>query len=69
MLIFSSPELKAVVCLLDFYIFDFSRTTGPILTKLRTNHPWGEGIRIIQNEGQRPCLRGNNSKTVKYTEH
>jgi hypothetical protein len=42
---FSSPELKAqvsysdrflsVVCLLDFYIFDFfSRTAGPIVTKL-----------------------------------
>jgi hypothetical protein len=29
----------------NFYIFDFfSRTTGPILTKLGTNHPWGEGI-------------------------
>jgi hypothetical protein len=47
---FSSPELKAhvslsdrplsVVCLLDFYIFDFlSRTTGPISTKVSTNHP------------------------------
>jgi hypothetical protein len=22
----------------------FSRTTGPILTKLSTNHPWREGI-------------------------
>jgi hypothetical protein len=21
----------------------FSRTTGPILTRLGTNHPWGEG--------------------------
>jgi hypothetical protein len=29
----------------NFYIFDFfSRTTGPILTRLGTNHPWGEGI-------------------------
>ena len=29
----------------NFYIFDFfSRTAGPILTKLGTNHPWGEGI-------------------------
>jgi hypothetical protein len=26
----------------NFYIFDFfSRTTGPILTRLGTNHPWG----------------------------
>jgi hypothetical protein len=22
----------------------FSRTTGPILTRLGTNHPWGKGI-------------------------
>jgi hypothetical protein len=48
---FSSPELKAqvsffdrqlfVVCLLDFYIyiFDFSKTAGPILAKVGTNHP------------------------------
>jgi hypothetical protein len=55
--LFSSPELKAQVSYSDrllsvvrlsvypsvnFYIFDFfSRTTGPILTKLCTNHPWG----------------------------
>jgi hypothetical protein len=53
--LFSSPELKAQVSYSDrplsvirlsirlsvnFYIFDFfSRTTGPILTKLGTNHP------------------------------
>jgi hypothetical protein len=47
---FSSPELKAqvsysdrllsVICLLDFYIFDFfSRTAGPIVTKVGTNDP------------------------------
>jgi hypothetical protein len=48
-LIFSSPELKAQVSYSDrplsvvrlsvnFYIFDFfSRTTGPILTRLGTN--------------------------------
>jgi uncharacterized membrane protein YphA (DoxX/SURF4 family) len=54
-IVFSSPELKAQVSYSDrllsvvrlpvrlsvnFYIFDFfSRTTGPILTKLGTNHP------------------------------
>jgi hypothetical protein len=53
----SSSELKAQVsfsdrplsvclsvCLsVNFYFFDFfSRTTGPILTKLDTNHPWGD---------------------------
>jgi hypothetical protein len=61
--IFSSPELKAQVSYLDhllsiirlsvnFYIFDFfSRTTGPILTRLATNHPLGEGIQVCLNEG------------------
>jgi hypothetical protein len=56
--IFSSPELKAQVSysgrpsvckLLNFNFF--SRTTGPILTKLGTNHPWGEGILIVQMKG------------------
>jgi hypothetical protein len=48
--VFSSPELKdrvsfsdrplSVVRPPDFYIFDFfSRTAGPILTKVGTNHP------------------------------
>jgi hypothetical protein len=61
-LIFSSPELKAQVsfsdrllsfvglsvCLLNIYIFDFFRTTGPILTRLGTKHPWAKGIQIVQ---------------------
>jgi hypothetical protein len=35
-----------------FYIFDFfSRTTGPILTKLGTNHPWGRGFKSLQING------------------
>jgi hypothetical protein len=62
--LFSSPELKAQVSFSDhrlsvvrlsvypsvnFYIFDFfSRTTGPILTRLGTNHPWGRGIKFVQ---------------------
>jgi hypothetical protein len=78
---FSSPELKAQVsfsdCLLsgvrlsvrryvNFYIFDFfSRTTGPILTKLITNHPWGKGIQVCSNEGEYPSPRGDNGKRVK----
>jgi hypothetical protein len=53
LLLFSSPELKAQVnfsdrplsvvclsvrpCVLDFYVFDFSWTAGPILTKIGTN--------------------------------
>jgi hypothetical protein len=55
------------VCLsVNFYIFDFfSRTTGPNLTKLGTNHRWGEGIQVCSNEGDCPSPRGDNSKTIK----
>jgi hypothetical protein len=28
----------------------FSRTTGPILTKLNLNYPWGTGIQFSSNE-------------------
>jgi hypothetical protein len=50
----------------NFYIFDFfSRTTGPILTKLGTYHPWGEGILNCSNEGDCPSPRGDNHKRVK----
>jgi hypothetical protein len=43
----------------------FSRTTGPILTRLGINYPWGEGIQVYSNEGDCPCPRGDNSKRVK----
>jgi hypothetical protein len=49
---YSDRLLPSSVCLsvrlaVNFYIFDFfSRTSGPILTKLGTNHPWGEGIQF-----------------------
>jgi hypothetical protein len=50
----------------NFYIFNFfSRTTGPILTRLGTNHPWGKGIQVCSNEGRHLSLRGDNSKRVK----
>jgi hypothetical protein len=29
----------------------FSRTTGPILTLLGTNHPWGRGFKFVQMKG------------------
>jgi hypothetical protein len=77
----SSPELKAqvsyfdrllsvvrlFVCLsVNIYTFDFfSRTGGPILTKLGTNYSWGKGIHISSNEGDCPSPRGYNSKRVK----
>jgi hypothetical protein len=78
--VFSSPELKAQVSFSDrllsvvllsvrlsvnFYIFNFSRTTGPILTRLGTNHPWVKGIQVCTKEGDSPSPRGNNSKRVK----
>jgi hypothetical protein len=37
----------------------------PILTRLGTNHPWGEGIQVCSNEGECPSPRGDNSKRVK----
>jgi hypothetical protein len=43
----------------------FSRTTGPILTKLLTNHPWGKGIQVCSNEWGSPSSRGDNSERIK----
>jgi hypothetical protein len=36
-----------------------------ILTKLGTNHPWGEGILNCSNKGDCPFPRGDNHKRVK----
>jgi hypothetical protein len=36
----------------------FSRTTGPILTRLGTNHPWGKWIQVCSNEGDCALLQG-----------
>jgi hypothetical protein len=50
----------------NFYIFDlFSRTTGPILIRLGTNHPWVKGIQVCSKEEDSPSPRGDNSETVK----
>ena len=50
----------------NFYIFDFfSRTAGPILTRLGTNHPWVKGIQVCSNEKDIPSPRGDNHKRVK----
>jgi hypothetical protein len=43
----------------------FSRTTGPILTRLGTNHPWVKGIPVCSKKGVSPSPRGNNSERVK----
>jgi hypothetical protein len=45
-----------------FYIFNFSRTTGPILARLGTNHPWVKEIRGCPNEEDSPSARGDNRK-------
>jgi hypothetical protein len=59
-------SVRPSVCLsVNFYIFDFSRSTGPILTRLGTNDPWAEGILNCSNEGDCPSPRGDNSKRVK----
>jgi hypothetical protein len=74
--IFSSPELKwafliarrpsvrpSVCPSVNFYIFDFfSRTTGPILTRLGTNHSWVKGIQVCSNKGPGRLQRGDNHK-------
>jgi hypothetical protein len=58
--------LPVVRLSVNFYILDFfSRTTRSILTRLDTNHPWGEGIQVCSNEGEYPSPRGDNSKKVK----
>jgi hypothetical protein len=43
----------------------FSRTTGPILTRLGTNHPWRERIQVSLKEGDCLFPRGDNSERVK----
>jgi hypothetical protein len=48
----------------SFKIF-FSRTTGPILTRLGSNHHWRERIQVSLKEGDSPSLRGDNSERVK----
>ena len=32
----------------------FSRTAGPISTKLGTKHPWVRGIQVYSNQGPLP---------------
>jgi hypothetical protein len=47
----------SVLLSVKFYVYDISRTTGPISTRLGTNHPWEEGIQVCSNEGK-PPLKG-----------
>jgi hypothetical protein len=61
------PSVCPSVCTsVNFYIFDFfSRTVGPILTRLNTNHPWVKGIQVCSKEGDIPSPRGDNRERVK----
>jgi hypothetical protein len=43
----------------------FSRTTGPILTRLVTNHPWVKGIQVCSKERNSPSPKGDNGERVK----
>jgi hypothetical protein len=43
----------------------FKKKTGPILTRLGTNHPWVKGIQVCLKEGDSPSPRGDNSERVK----
>jgi hypothetical protein len=46
----------------------FSRTTGPILTRLGTNHPWGELFKFVQIKWIAPLQGEGIRKEYKYTE-
>jgi hypothetical protein len=47
----------------------FSRTTGPILTRLRINRPWGRGFKFLQMK-RITLLEGEViAKELKLTEH
>ena len=73
----SSPEPKAQVSFSDHNLFVvrrccklftflfFSRTTGPISTKLGTNHPLVKGFQICSNDGPCPFPRENNYEIAK----
>jgi hypothetical protein len=66
--LFWSPVVRqpSVCPSVNFYIFDFfSRTIGPILIKLGTNHSWVEGISVSSNKRDSPSPRGDDSKRVK----
>jgi hypothetical protein len=60
------PSVHLSVCpSVNFYIFDFYKTAGPILTRLGTNHPWVKGIQVCSKEGDNPSPREENSERVK----
>jgi hypothetical protein len=47
----------------------FSRTIGPILTRLGINHPWGRGFKFVQMKGIAYLQGEIIPKEYKYTEN
>ena len=43
----------------------FSRTIGPILTRLGTDNPYVKGIQVCSNEGDNLSTRGDNNERLK----
>jgi hypothetical protein len=43
----------------------FSRTAGPILTRLGRDHPYVKGIQVCSNERDNFSTRGDNSERLK----
>ena len=46
-------------------IIFFSRTTGPLSTKLGTKYPWMKGIQVCSRKGPRLFPRGDNYEIAK----
>ena len=42
-----------------------SRTTGPISSKLHTEHPWVKGIKFLSNEGPCPFSKGRLKQQIE----
>ena len=57
-----------VVVVINFSLFVFfSKTSGPISTKLRKKHSWVNGIYVCRNEGSSQCPRRDNNEMAKNT--
>ena len=55
-----------VVVVINFSLFIFfSKTSGPISTKLRKKHSWVNGIYVCRNEGSSQCPRRDNNEMAK----
>jgi hypothetical protein len=55
---YNHKNVKMWWCHLDI----FSKSKGPILSRLGTNHPWRECIQVCPNDGDCSSPGGDNSK-------